>query len=121
MVYLAGSGTVALKLGAATAWDIAIDTPRADKTVLGDLWTSALLGPHSWSGSIKGLLDTTDTSPFDAATAMTSKALYFYPSSADLAKYYYGSIWPTLSISLDKGAVVNFTLNFGGDGQLAQK
>lgn len=119
MVYLQGSGAAATKFGEAREWNIDIDRELADDAAMGDTWRTQLAGVLSWSGSIAGNLDTAETSPFDAATALAVKAWYLYPSSAAATLYYYGNIWPTLSISGGLGGAVSFDLSFEGDGQLA--
>lgn len=121
MVYLQGSGAAATKLGEAREWTIDIDRELAEDTAMGDTWRTQLKGVQSWSGSVAGNFDTAETSPFDAALATTVKSFYLYPSAAAYTSYYYGSVWPTLSVRGGLGAIVSFDLSFEGDGQLAAK
>jgi hypothetical protein len=121
MAYLQGSGAAATKLGEAREWTIDIDRELADDSAMGDTWRTQLVGIHNWSGSIAGNLDTVETSPFDAAIAETAKAWYLYPSGASPTLYYYGKVWPNLSVSGGLGSIVSFSLSFEGDGQLAAK
>lgn len=121
MVYLQGSGAAATKLGEVREWSIDIDKELAEDTAMGDTWRSQLAGIVSWSGSIDGNLDTAETSPFDAAIASSVKAWYLYPNAAAPTLYYYGSIWPTLSVSGGLGGIVSFSLSFEGDGALSIK
>lgn len=119
MVYLQGSGANATKVGEARSWSINIDKPLAEDTALGDTWRTQLVGILGWSGSVAGNLDTVETSPFDAATATATKKLYLYPAAGTTTAYYYGTVWPTLSVDDPIGDIIRFTLNFTGDGQLA--
>jgi len=119
MVYLQGSGAAATKLGETREWSFDIDKPLSEDGAMGDTWESKQVGILSWSGSAGGNLDTAETSPFDAAVAVTAKALYLYPSDADATKYYYGSVWPRLSVSASKDDIIRFSLSFDGDGALS--
>lgn len=119
MVYAQGSGANATKLGEARSWAFNIDRELNEDNALGDSWRTQLLGIMSWSGSIEGNLDTAETSPFDAATATSTKKLYLYPDATVTARYYYGTVWPRLSVDSPLADVARFTLDFEGDGQLA--
>lgn len=78
-------------------------------------------GLLSWSVSIEGNFDTAETSPFDAATATSAKAVYLYPQASQASSYYYGSIWPKLSVNAGVGGIARFTLSGPGDGPLSVK
>lgn len=121
MVYLQGSGAAATKLGEARTWSIDIDRAVDEDNALEDTWVTQTGGFLSWSITVEGNLDTAETSPFDAATATAVKNLYLYPQASVAARYYYGTIWPRLSVNAGVGGTARFTLTGTGDGQLAQK
>lgn len=118
LLYLAGSG-VAVKIGECKKWSFNIDKELAPDDAMGDTWKTQLMGLLSWSGSIEGNFDSAQITPFEAATATSTKNIYLYPDSTSLTKYYYGMCWPKLSVDVDKGSVESFTCSFEGDGQLA--
>lgn len=120
MVYLQGSGATAIKLGEARGWSIDVTREKANDNVLGDTWMTNLTGLLGWKGKIDGLLDNADTTAFDAAVATAVKKVYIYPDLTNTATYYYGTIWPELSLNATMKDVINYTLNFEGDGQLAK-
>lgn len=119
MVYLQGSGSNALKLGEARSWTLKIDRTFSEDNALGDSWKTQLLGLMSWSGSIEGNLDSAETSPFDASMATSTKKIYLYPDSTSTSRYYYGTVWPKLSVDVKMTDTVRFTLDYDGDGTLA--
>lgn len=120
MVYLQGSGANAIKLGLARGWSIDTTREKASSNALGDTWISNLNGLLGFKGKIELLLDNADTTAFDAATATATKKFYFYPDNTNTATYYYGTIWPELSVNDTLKDVENGTLSFEGDGQLAK-
>src|SRR5205814_864790 len=101
MVYLQGSGANATKLGEAHKWTIKTDSNQSDDGSFGDTWETSLRGRLKWSGSVDLNLDSAETSPFDAATATSTRKLYLYPDSSAVTTYYYGTIWPNLSATVD--------------------
>lgn len=119
MVYLQGSGAAATKLAEARSWSLNIDKELSEDNALGDSWVTQLAGFLSWSGSCELNFDTVETSPFDAATATAVKKLYLYPDSTATTRYYYGNVWPTLSVDDTMTEVMRGSLEFTGDGQIA--
>lgn len=119
MVYLQGSGANATKLAEARSWSINVDRELSEDNALGDTWVTQLMGFLSWSGACELNFDTAETSPFDAATATAVKKLYLYPDAATTARYYYGNVWPTLSVDDSLTDAMRGSLDFTGDGQLA--
>lgn len=120
MLYLQGSGANATKLGECRSWRIDIDRETDEDNAMGDTWKTAITGFLSWSVSIEGNLDTAETSPFDAATATATKKIYLYPVASSTTAYYYGTIWPKLSVEVGIGGVARFTLDGDGDADLAK-
>lgn len=125
MVYLQGSGAAAVKLGLARGWSIDVTREKSSSNVLGDSWVKNLSGLLAFKGKIDGLLDNADTTAFDSATQVSSgnaalRSFYFYPDATNTATYYYGQIWPEISITDSMKDVENYTMNFDGDGQLGK-
>ena len=77
------------------------------------------MGLLGWTLSAEGHYDTAQVTPFDAAIATGAVRVYLYPNQSDTAKYYYGSCWPALSVTVPLGGVASFGLTATGDGQLA--
>jgi len=119
MVYLQGSGSAAIKLGEARTWRINVDAAMDEDNALGDSWRTQLKGLQSWSGSMEGNVDTASTLAWDAGTNTAVRKMYFYHTGSATTQYYYGTVWPKLSIEAGIAAVARFTLDFDGDGQLA--
>ena len=120
MLYMQGSGAAALKLGEARSWSLKIDRDFSEDNALGDTWKTQLLGLMSWSGAVEGNFDAAEASPFDAVMATSVRKIYLYPDSTAPTRYYYGSVWPKLSGDVKMSDTVRFSLDFTGDGTLAQ-
>lgn len=119
IVYL-GTGGVATTLTEAGEWTLDVDFDEEEDTAFGDTWETQLKGILRASGTLAGNLDTAQANVFAAATATISVTLYLYPDRATTARYYYGNIWPKLSVNVPKGGVAKFSGSFKVDGQLAQ-
>ena len=118
-VYL-GTGGVAQVLTEAAEWTINVDYNTEPDSAFGDTWETKIRGILRWGGSLAGNLDTAQASVFSASTATGSVVLYLYPDRSTATRYYYGSIWPKLSVSVPLTGVAKFSGSFEGDGQLAQ-
>lgn len=120
MLYMQGSGSNATKLGEARSWSLKIDRDFSEDNALGDTWKTQLLGLMSWSGAVEGNFDGAETSPFDAVMATSTRKIYLYPDSTTPTRYYYGAVWPKLSVDVKMSDTIRFSLDFTGDGALAQ-
>lgn len=112
--------TNAALVSEATEIHFSIDADKVDDSAFGDTWETRLKGANKFKGSFSGNFDTASSDLFDIATSATICKLYAYPDRADATKYYYGTIWPNLTIDIvrtDKGAVKG---DFDGSGQLAK-
>lgn len=119
IVYL-GTGGAATTLTEAAEWTIDVDFDLSDDTAFGDSWKTNLKGMMGWSGSMAGNFDTAQANVFTAATATSTVNLYLYPDRSTTGRYYYGTIWPKLSVTVNKDGTAKFSGSFTGDGQLAQ-
>ena len=121
IVYLQGSAAAAQVLTEAGDVQISIDRELIDDTCFGDSgWQTNMMGLDSWSGSVTANFDTTEDLLYDAFAANATRAFYVYPERTVSTKYYYGSIWPKLSISMPLG-LAKATMTFTGDGAFTQK
>jgi len=118
IVYLQGSAADAIALTEAGDVTINFDYDLADDAAFGDTWKSALQGLKNWSGSVTANFDTAQDLIWDAATYGATRKIYVYPNRSAPTAYYYGSIWPKVSVSLPIG-LGKATMAFQGDGELA--
>lgn len=128
-LYLAPSpSAAAVPIGRARAWRIDITQSLVENTQgFGAIWQQFMLGSTGWKGSIDGLLDTADTTVFQAAAIPTTQgaaaayspvAAYFYPASATPARFYSGTIWPNLSVDCRMQNTIKYRCDFVGHGPL---
>jgi hypothetical protein len=116
-VYLQGSSTtISEVLTEAGDVQISLDRELIDDTCFGDAgWQTNMMGLDSWSGSVTANFDTTQQLLIQAFTANATRYFYVYPDRTAMTKYYYGSIWPKLTLSLPLG-LAKATMPFQGDG-----
>ena len=117
IVYLQGSSTtISEVLTEAGDVQISLDRELIDDTCFGDAgWQTNMMGLDSWSGSVTANFDTTQQLLIQAFTANATRYFYVYPDRTAMTKYYYGSIWPKLTLSLPLG-LAKATMPFQGDG-----
>jgi len=117
IVYIQGSSTtISEVLTEAGDVQISLDRELIDDTCFGDAgWQTNMMGLDSWSGSVTANFDTTQQLLIQSFQANATRYFYVYPDRTAMTKYYYGSIWPKLSLSLPLG-LAKATMAFQGDG-----
>ena len=114
IVYLQGSGSDAVTLTEAGDVQITLDYELIDDTCFGDLgWQTNMQGLKNWNGTVTANFDTTQQLLMHAYEADAVRKMYVYPERTAATKYYYGSVWPKLSISLPLG-LAKATMAFQG-------
>lgn len=78
-----------------TDWKLDITQDLAEVTCLGDTWKSFVAGALSATGSFSGYFASDEDIPFDAFDVHTTVNFYGYPGGSTVAKYFYGSVWPS--------------------------
>lgn len=125
-----GNPTTPALVGSARSWKFDIDTDLIENTQgyggAVPAWKEFILAFFSWTGTIEGNLDTSSTVPWQGiagnltAPPVGAVQLLLYPDATGggLGHYYYGSVWPKLSIEARHLSVTRFTLDFTGQGAL---
>lgn len=100
-----------------------VDFDEDVDSAFGDTWETRLKGLNKFDGTLGANYDTAQAGNalWEAATASTSRKMYLYPDRATLTNYYYGNIFPKLSIRGSISSKGASTTGFVGDGQLALK
>lgn len=112
-----GANTVA----EVTSFSVSVTANTVDDTVLGDTWATHQAGINSWSGSVSGFWDETDTNGQVALTIGASVTLNLYPEGATSGDTYFSGTATVTGIERsvannDSIVTVNFT--FVGSGAL---
>ena len=120
-VYLQGSGTAAVALAEAADVTLDVDFDTDPDPAFGDTWETRLKGLLRFGGSMGGNFDTAQAGNalWEGSIATAARAFYMYPDRATATRYYYGNIWPKLSVTGSIGGRGTFSGSFEGDGQLA--
>lgn len=119
-MYLQGSGAAAIQITEAAEWTLEVDFDTVPDPAFGDTWETKLKGLLRFSGSLAGNFDTAQSgnAVWEAVIATTSRKLYLYPDASTTGRYYYGNIWPKLSVDMSVTSKGSFSGAFEGDGQL---
>ena len=120
VVYMSDGTNAAEKITEAAEWSIDVDFDEEPDPAVGDTWETRLKGLFRWSGALSGNFDDAQDTLWKAATATTTAKFYLYPDSAQTGRYYYGNIWPKLSVDGSVTSKENFSVTFEGSGQLAK-
>lgn len=117
MFYL---GSPAEIISEAAEYSIDLDFDTDPDPALGDTWETRLKGLSRFSGAVNGNFDGDQDTLWDSAIATTAQSFYLYPDRTVTTKYYYGNIWPKLSIDGGVSGKIAFSCSFEGQGQLAK-
>lgn len=121
ILYMNGGSGDATQITEAAEWTIDVDFDTDPDPALGDSWETRLRGLARYSGTFTGNFDDAQDQLWDAAVATTTSKFYIYPASGTNTRYYYGNIWPKVSVSGGTGGKITFSVSFEGDGQLAKQ
>ena len=116
----AGTAVVAAQITEVAEWSIDRDFDEDPDPALQDTWETRLKGLHRFSGAFSGNFDDAQDQAWDAAVATTHTPFYLYPDSATMTRYYYGFIWPKVSVAGGVTGKETFSVTFTGDGQLSK-
>ncbi|HEU02421.1 hypothetical protein LCGC14_0519320 [marine sediment metagenome] len=121
VLYMAGTAAGnAVQIAEAAEFTIDTDRDLDPDPALGDEWETKLKGLKRFSGSFNGNFDDAQKVVFDAVDADDDAVgFYLYPAVSAVTRYYYGDIFPVVSISGGTGGRVTFAVTFDGQGQLA--
>jgi hypothetical protein len=121
VLYMNGGTGNAVQITEAAEWSIDVDFDEDPDPALGDSWETRLKGLLRFSGAFSGNYDDAQTTLWDAAIASTSSKFYLYPAASVNTKYYYGQIWPKVSLGGGVGGKETFSVSFTSDGALTTK
>ena len=117
MFYL---GSPAEIISETSEYSIDLDFDTDPDPAIGDTWETRLKGLSRFSGAASGNFDGDQDTLWDSAVATAAQSFYLYPDRTVTTKYYYGNIWPKLSIKGGTGSKITFACSFQGQGQLAK-
>ena len=120
VVYMAPGTGVAVEISEAAEWSIDIDFDTDAAYAFGETWETVFKGINRWSGSLSGNYDTAAVTCFSAAISATASNMYLYPSKTASTQYYYGTVWPKLSITVPASGHATFSGSFQGESALSK-
>lgn len=120
VLYMSDGTNAAVRITEAAEWTIEVDFDEDPDPALQDSWETRLKGLKRFSGSFSGNFDDAQDELWDAEMSDTAAKFYLYPSAATTTRYYYGSIWPKVSVAGGVTGKETFSVTFNGEGQLAK-
>ena len=88
--------------------------------VPGGPWVDNIPGFRSWSCEVNGYYDDVDQVQFSPVNTLTSQQVVIYESRTNLARYWYGNCWFTISEEIDVNNIVTISAKGTGDGILTR-
>ncbi len=115
------AGGAAEQIAEASDFVLDVDRDLDPDPALQDEWETKLKGLKRFSGSFNGNFDDANQSPFEASILDDDPVnFYLYPAAGAPTRYYYGSIFPIVSIAGGVGGRVTFAVTFDGNGELSK-
>jgi len=114
-------GGAAVQITEAAEVNLDVDFAEDPDPAFGDTWETRLKGLLRFSGSFGGNYDTAQAGNTLWLAAILDGAVnwYMYPTAATTTAYYYGSIFPKVSVRGSTGSRGTFTAAFTGNGALS--
>jgi len=122
LVYLAGTGAAAaVAVARLNAWTLDMSRNFSDATAFNDLNQQFTGGIPNLQGTLSGVWDDTDDALYDSMMNVSGgKAMYLYPSSLVLTKYWYGRAEVDFSPSVGVADTITFSANFAATNDWGQ-
>lgn len=105
------------------SWSLEITSDTVDASIIGTEWRKNQATIKSWSGSLDGFWDETDTTGQGELTAGATVTLNLYPEGDDTGAIYWSgdAIVTSISYSASFDGLVEVTFSFTGNGALTEQ
>lgn len=105
------------------SWSLEITSDTVDASIIGTEWRKNQATIKSWSGSLDGFWDETDTTGQGELTAGATVTLNLYPEGDDTGATYWSgdAIVTSISYSASFDGLVEVTFSFTGNGALSEQ
>jgi predicted secreted protein len=105
------------------SWSLEITSDTVDASIIGTEWRKNQATIKSWSGSLDGFWDETDTTGQGELTAGATVTLNLYPEGDDTGATYWSgdAIVTSISYSASFDGLVEVTFSFTGNGALTEQ
>lgn len=105
------------------SWSLEITSDTVDASIIGTEWRKNQATIKSWSGSLDGFWDETDTTGQGELSAGATVTLNLYPEGDDTGATYWSgdAIVTSISYSASFDGLVEVTFSFTGNGALTEQ
>lgn len=105
------------------SWSLEITSDTVDASIIGTEWRKNQATIKSWSGSLDGFWDETDTTGQGELTAGATVTLNLYPEGDEEGAVYWSgdAIVTSISYSASFDGLVEVTFSFTGNGALSEQ
>jgi hypothetical protein len=112
-VYLAlASGGTATPVAFQASWSLNFSTNKIDVTAYGDATKVYVAGLPDAQGQFAGFYDDATVQTYTAATDGVARAFYLYPTTNNNAQYFWGTVFPDMSIDSTVDGAIAVSASF---------
>lgn len=121
-MYLAiASGGVAEPIAYLNSWSISFNSEKPEVTAFGDENRTYVAGLPDASGDFAGFYDDATEQFYTAAVDGVERRFYLYPSTSDNTQYFYGEIFPDMSINATVSGAVEISSSWNAASAITKK
>jgi len=112
-IYMAlASGGTATPVAFQASWSLNFTTNKIDVTAMGDATKVYVAGLPDASGQFAGWYDDATVQTYTAATDGVARAFYLYPTTANNAQYFWGTVLPDMTIDSSVDGAIAVSASF---------
>lgn len=103
------SGGTAEPIATVKTFNLDASSERFDATAFGDATKQYVAGLQDSTAAMTGIFDDGSQQFWTAAADGQARAWYFYPTTVDTTKYFYGTGFFDMTVDADVGGVIGFS------------
>jgi predicted secreted protein len=102
------------------SWSMSFEVEKIDVTSFGNTTKEYVAGIADASGEFSGFYDDASNQTLTAALDGLSRKLYLYPNSNTATQYFFGTIFPDMSINADVDGAVEVSASWSAASPIAK-
>lgn len=114
------SGGVAQSVAFQASWSLNFVTNKIDVTAFGDTTKVYVAGLSDAQGQFAGFYDDATVQTYTAATDGVARAFYLYPNFNNTAQYFWGTVFPDMTIDSTVDGAITVSASFSAATPLAK-
>lgn len=102
------------------SWSISFETEKIDVTSFGNTTKEYVAGIADASGEFSGFYDDASSQTLTAAIDGLSRKFYLYPNTNTATQYFFGTIFPDMSVNADVDGAVEVSASWNAATPIAK-